>query len=130
MKHLSRILIALALMACASPALAQSPPYVYPLTIGASSTSILIANPQRKKLIFHNPNDSAKVAVCPVGPSRASGGAAVTAAINGPGCVTLLPYDRMEVPGPTTGGAQLSMPSAWIGIASAGGSALTIWEFE
>jgi hypothetical protein len=130
MKTLSRLLIALAMIAGASPALAQSAPYVYPLTIGTGSTSILIANPARKKLIFHNPNDTAKIAVCPAGPSRASGGAAVTAAINGPGCVTLLPYDRMEVPGPTTGGAQLAMPSAWIGVASAGGSALTILEFE
>ncbi|WP_211385708.1 hypothetical protein [Bradyrhizobium japonicum] len=109
--------------------MAQTPPYTYPLTIGTSSTSILIANPTRKRVIFHNPNDTAKVAVCPVGPSR-SNGAAVTAAINGPGCITILPYDRVDVPGPSTGGAQLAMPSAWIGIASAGGSALTIFEFE
>src|SRR5260221_11649470 len=75
-------------------ALAQTPPYVYPLTIGTSSTSILTANPTRKKLIFHNPNDTAKVAVCPVGPSRSSGGANIVAVINGAGCMTLLPYDR------------------------------------
>lgn len=129
MKHLIRILIAVAVLA-ATPALAQQiPPYVYPVTIGTSSTSILAANPSRKKLIFHNPNDTAKVAVCPVGPSRATGGVNITAVINGAGCVTMLPYDRFEVTSGLPSGPQ-SMGSAWVGIASAGGSALTIWEFE
>lgn len=128
MKNLSRILIAMALVA-ATPALAQQvPPYVYPLTIGTSSTPILAANPSRKKLIFHNPNDTAKVAICPVGPSRSTG-ASITAVINGAGCITILPYDRLEVTSGLPSGPQ-SMGSAWVGIASAGASALTIWEFE
>ena len=54
----------------------------------------------------------------------------ITAAINGAGCVTLLPYQTQEVSGSTASGPQQSMPTAWIGIASAGGSALTVLEFE
>lgn len=126
--------IAAAFLLClALPAYAQQvPPYTYPQTIGTSSVSILAANPARKKLIFHNPNDTAKVAVCPVGPTRAVGGSAsqIVAAINGAGCITLLPYDRWEVSGSTASGPQQAMGSAWVGIASAGGSALTIYEFE
>lgn len=115
------------------PALAQQvPPYTYPQTIGTSSVSILPANPARKKLIFHNPNDSAKVAVCPVGPTRAVGGSAsqIVAVINGAGCSTLLPYQTIEISGSTASGPQQAMGSAWVGIASAGSSALTVWEFE
>jgi hypothetical protein len=85
---------------------------------------------QRKKLIFHNPNDSAKIAVCPIGPPRVSslGTANITAVINGAGCFTILPYGSFEVPGIVGAGPQLNLSSAWVGIASAGGSALTIVE--
>lgn len=124
-----KYLLAAALLLLAASASAQVPPYVYPIAIGTSPISILPVNPARKKVIFHNPNDSAKVAVCPVGPSR-SNAAAIVAAINGAGCITILPYDRVEVSGGTPSGPQQSMQSAWIGIASAGGSSLTIIEFE
>jgi hypothetical protein len=111
---------------------AQIPPYVYPITLGTSSIAILGANPLRKKLIFHNPNDAVKVAVCPVGPPRVAslGTGAVVAVINGAGCITILPYDRVEISGSTASGPQQSMPSAWVGIAGSPGSALTIIEFE
>lgn len=125
-----RLIAALFAFCFAGAAQAQVPPYVYSLTIGAGSTSILAVNNARKKLIFHNPNDTAKVAVCPVGPSRVSGGAIVVAAINGAGCITILPYDRVEISGGSPSGPQQTMSSAWVGIASAGGSALTIFEFE
>jgi hypothetical protein len=110
----------------------QVAPYVYPLTIGTGSVQVLPNNPARKKLIFHNPNDTAKVAVCPVGPNPTPGSAQtlIVAVINGPGCATLLPYQSMEVPGQPVGGSPLAMPSAWVGIASAGSSSLTIWEFQ
>lgn len=133
MKHLSRILLALAMVAGAAPALAQQvPPYTYPQTIGTSSVTVLPANPARKKVIFHNPNDTAKIAVCPVGPTRAVGGSAslIVAVINGAGCLTLLPYQTQEVSGSTASGPQQAMGSAWVGIASAGGSAFTALEFE
>lgn len=129
-----RAVLALAalLLLLSSAAFAQSPPFTYPQIIGSSSVTILAANPARKKLVFHNPNDTAKVAVCPVGPTRAVGGSAslIVAVINGAGCLTLLPYQTQEVSGSTASGPQQSMGSAWVGIASAGGSALTVWEFE
>jgi hypothetical protein len=129
MKRLAAALLALCL---AAPALAQTPPYVYPISLGTSSITILAADPtsQRKKLIFHNPNDSAKIAVCPIGPPRVSslGTANITAVINGAGCFTILPYGSFEVPGIVGAGPQLNLSSAWVGIASAGGSALTIVE--
>ncbi len=130
---MNRIAAALLALLLAVPALAQQvPPYTYPQTIGTSSVSILPANPGRKKLSFHNPNDSAKVAVCPIGPTRAVGGSAslIVAVINGAGCSTLLPYMTIEVSGSTASGPQQAMGSAWVGIASAPGSALTIWEWE
>jgi hypothetical protein len=110
----------------------QVPPYTYPQTIGASSVSILPANPNRKKLIFSNPNATALIAVCPVGPTRAVGGSPslIVAAIGGPGCLTLLPYQTQEISGSTASGPQQAMGTAWVGIASAGSSALTILEFE
>ena len=131
MKKLLLILTALLLTATGAQA-QQLPPFTYPQTIGTGSVTVLPANPARKKLIFHNPNDSAKVAVCPVGPTRAVGGSAalIVAAINGAGCSTLLPYMTIEVSGSTASGPQQAMGSAWVGIASAGGSAITIWEFE
>jgi hypothetical protein len=127
------IVAAIAAACICSAALAQQvPPFTYPQTIGTSSTAILAANPARKKLIFSNPNDTAKIAVCPVGPTRAVGGSAsqIVAVINGAGCITLLPYDRWEISGSTASGPQQAMGSAWVGIASAGSSAITIYEFE
>lgn len=122
--------LAAALLLLATPAMAQQvAPYTYPVTVGTTSATVITANPQRKKLIFHNPNDTAKVAVCPTGPARNTG-AAMTAVINGPGCITILPYDRVEVSGGSPSGPQQAMPSAWVGIASAGASSLTILEFE
>lgn len=115
MIRLATIILA---MCIASAALAQQvPPFTYPLTIGTSSVSILPADPARKKLLFHNPNDSAKIAVCPIGPTRAVGGspAQIVAVINGPGCVTLLPYDRLPVDNAAAGSnPPLSMGSAWV----------------
>jgi hypothetical protein len=127
-----RILAGLLLLMLALPVHAQTPPYVYPISIGTSSITVLAADPtsQRKKLIFHNPNDSAKIAVCPVGPPRVSslGTANIMAVINGAGCITILPYGSFEVPGIVGAGPQLNLSSAWVGISSAGGSALTIIE--
>ena len=129
---MNRIPAALLALLLAAPALAQTPPYVYPISLGTSSVSILPANTARKKVIFHNPNDTAKIAVCPVGPNRLAGSsqAAIVAVINGAGCITLLPYDRIEISGASPSGPQQAMGSAWVGIASAPGSALTIWEWE
>jgi hypothetical protein len=129
MKRLAAALLFL-FLCLAGPAFAQQvPPYVTPVTLGTSQATILPASTARKKLIFQNPNTSALVAVCPSGPSR-WGGATITAAINGPGCLTLLPYQSIEISGSTASGPQQAMPTAWIGIASAGSSSLTVLEFE
>jgi hypothetical protein len=130
---MNRFAAALLLLCLTSAAQAQQvPPYTYPQTIGTASVSILAANQTRKKLIFHNPNDTAKIAVCPIGPNRAAGSsqALIVAVINGAGCITLLPYQTQEISGSTASGPQQQMGSAWVGIASAGGSAITIYEFE
>ena len=126
------LLVIVAALLTSAAAIAQVPPYTYPLTISTSSVTILPANTARKKVIFHNPNDTAKIAVCPVGPTRAVGGSqsAIVAVINGAGCITLLAYDRVEISGGTPSGPQQAMGSAWVGIASAGASSLTIWEWE
>jgi hypothetical protein len=127
------IALIFSLMLIATAAQAQTPPYTYPQTIGTASVTILAANPSRKKLIFHNPNDQAKIAVCPVGPNRTaqSSQALIVAVINGPGCITILPYDRLNLDnGAAASNPPLSNGSAWVGIASAPGSALTIWEWE
>jgi hypothetical protein len=119
-------------LSCFGARAQQVPPYTYPQTIGTSSVTILPANNTRKKLVFHNPNDTAKIAICPVGPTRAVGGsqALIVAVINGAGCMTLLPYQTVEVSGSTASGPQQAMGSAWVGIASAGSSNLTVLEFE
>lgn len=116
----------------AAAAIAQVPPYTYPITLGTASVQVLAADPLRKQILFHNPNSTALVAVCPVGPGR-NGAATVTAVINGAGCITILPYDRVLVGAQSSaapGSPQSAMPSAWVGIASAPSSALTILEWE
>jgi hypothetical protein len=135
---MKRLGAALFLFCLSASAFAQQvPPYTYPISLGATSIPIIGNNVARKKLIFHNPNATALVAVCPVGPNRqpssppvAGPGTPIVAAINGAGCLTILPYDRVEISGETPSGPQMQMPSAWVGIASAANSALTVWEFE
>jgi len=41
-----------------------------------------------------------------------------------------LAYQSIEISGETASGPQQAMGSAWVGIASAGGSSLTVLEFE
>jgi hypothetical protein len=121
-----------ALALCIASAARAEFPNTYPVTLGTSSAPILFANPARKKLIFHNPNAAALVAVCPVGPNSApqSPQTPIVAVIGGAGCITILPYDRVEIVGPVTGGSSGSqMGAAWVGIANAPGSPLTILEF-
>jgi hypothetical protein len=124
-----KLIALLLLLAAGTPAFPQVPPYVYPVTLGTSSFQILPLNPARKRVIFVNPNATALVAVCPFGPARNTN-VAVVAIINGAGCRTILPYEAFVVDGSGASGPQLYMPSAWVGIASAGSSALTVLEFE
>lgn len=118
--------LALALL-LASPALAQSPamPYTYPVSVGTSSTLIIGVNPTRRRIEFTNNSDTAKIAVCPTISRTAT--PTITCTVNGPGSITLLPYQSYRVDG--VGGVP-KVDSAWNAIASAPGAPLTIFEWE
>jgi hypothetical protein len=122
---MKQILVALALLLIPGAALAQTPPYAYPLTITTSPVQILGPDNARRRLVFANPNATAIVAVCP-SLSRVNS-APITCAINGAGSVTILPYASFTIDGVGQNGA---LPSPWNAIASAPGSALSILEFE
>jgi hypothetical protein len=122
---MKRILVALALLLIPAAAIAQTPPYAYPLTVGTSPVQVLGADNARRRVAFANPNATAIVAVCP-SLSRVNS-APIVCAVNGAGSVTILPYASFTVDGVGQNGA---LPSAWNGIASAPGSALSILEFE
>jgi hypothetical protein len=92
------LLGAFALLWPVDPAPAQSAPFVYPRTVGTSSTAVLPANTARKRLFFHNPSGTATTAVCPV-KSRVDG-SAVACTVGGPGSITLLPYARATLDPP------------------------------
>ena len=106
----------------------QVPPYVYPATIGTASTPILPVNSARRRIVFYNPNATAIIAFCPVGPGR--NGTAITCAVNGAGSITLLPYASYTLDGGTPSGPPLAMGSAWNAIANTASSAFTVLEFE
>lgn len=115
------------LLVLASPALAQSPalPYTYPVTVGTSSAQAIGTNAARRRIEFYNSSDTAKIAVCPT-ISRIST-PTITCTVNGPGSITLLPYQSYRVDG--VGGNPM-VNTAWNAIASSGSSALTIFEWE
>ena len=119
-------LVALALVG-ALPAAAQSPPYVYPITLSTVAAQILPNNPTRHRVVFINESITAIIAVCPVGPGR--NGVTIVPGINNAGCVPILPGGSFLVDGGAVPGPQIFMPSAWNGIAN-GAAALTIYEFE
>lgn len=108
---------------------ASLPPYVYGKTLGTTATAILLQNASRKRVIFHNPNPSIFVAVCPDAPDRSSG-ATFTATINGAGCITIVPLGEFVVDAGQSPGPVLTVSVGWRGIASAPGAALTILEFQ
>lgn len=120
------ILAFVGFMALAAPAHAQSMPFDWPATVGTSSAQVIGANPQRRRIEFYNPNQTAIVAVCPV-VARTSGSPAITCTVNGAGSISLLPYTGIRLDGV---GGNPQVPSAWNAIANSGGSALTILEYE
>jgi hypothetical protein len=108
-------------------AFAQSPamPYTYPVTVGTSSAQAIGTNNSRRRIEFYNSSDTAKIAVCPTLARTVT--PTITCTVNGPGSITLLPYQSYRVDGV---GQVPQVSSAWNAIASAGGSALTIFEWE
>lgn len=127
---MKRLFLAVVLMAAASAADAQSPPYVYGTTIGTSPVQVLAINTARKKLFLYNPNATALIAFCPAGATRSTSGTPITCAINGAGSFTLQPYTGVVIEGGLANGTRLDMSTAWNAVASAGGSAYTILESE
>jgi hypothetical protein len=108
--------------------------FTWPWALSTTPTQILPANPLRRQLVFYNSSATASVAVCPAVNRRDS--TPVTCAVNGAGGITLLPYQMQTVvenSGVTAGigrGIPFGLPSAWNGVASSGGSSLTVLEFE
>jgi hypothetical protein len=133
MRKLFGLAAALAAILFGSAAHAQQiPPFVYSQVIGTTSVQVLPLNNNRKKIIFHNGNATAMIAVCPIGPTRTNPftGALIVASIGGAGCLTLLPFQSQEISGASASGPQQQMGSAWVGIASAANSSFTALEFE
>ena len=62
---MKRILFALTVLLIPAAALAQTPPYAYPITVGTSQVQILGPDAARRRLVFSNPNATALIAVCP-----------------------------------------------------------------
>jgi hypothetical protein len=124
MKRLACLLVAVLFPAAA---FAQSPamPFTYPVSVGTSSAQAIGVNSSRRRIEFYNSSDTAKIAVCPTISRTAT--PTITCTVNGPGSITLLPYQSYRVDG--VGGAP-KVDSAWNAIASAGASALTIFEWE
>ncbi len=124
-----KLAIAAMLMLTTVPAWPQTAPYVYAIAIGTTASTVLPPNNARKRVMFFNVNAVAKVAICPIGPARGPANATIVAAINGAGCMTLLPYGQLTMDGggmPTLA----NMSASWTAISDTPASALTIWEFE
>ncbi|MDI3563557.1 hypothetical protein [Bradyrhizobium sp. Arg816] len=121
-----RLVLALSLL-FPGAAYAQSPglPYTYPVTVGTSSSQAIGTNAARRRIEFYNSSDTAKIAVCPTISRTVT--QTITCTVNGPGSITLLPYQSYRVDG--VGGTP-QVNSAWNAIASAGGSSLTVFEWE
>jgi hypothetical protein len=124
MIRLASIILALCLAAAAH---AQTPamPYTYPVTVGTSSALAVSVNQTRARIEFVNNSDTAKIAVCPTISRTAT--PTIVCTVNGAGSITLLPYQSYRVDGV---GQWPRVNSAWNAIASAGGSSLTIFEWE
>lgn len=106
--------------------IANSMPRPWAITVGTSSIAALGVNAARRRLIFHNPNATALVAFCPAANGATS--LPLAAAVNGAGSITLLPGEKFVVDKPPEPSSPIS--TGWNAIASAGGSSLTILEFE
>lgn len=122
-----RLVVLLICLLLSSPVAAQSPgmPYTYPVSVGTSSAPAIGVNQNRARIEFVNNSDTAKIAVCPTISRTAT--PTITCTVNGPGSITLLPYQSYRVDGV---GQWPKVPAAWNAIASAGGAPLTVYEWE
>jgi hypothetical protein len=116
------------LMAIASAALAQTPPYAHGGTVGTTPVQAAAPDTLRKKIVFFNPNSTAIIAFCPAGPNRDTGQPLVCA-VNGAGSLTLQPGNGFVFSG-SNNVERLTMSAGWNVVANAGGSSWTIWDLE
>jgi hypothetical protein len=122
-----RLIAALFAVCLAGAASAQQAamPFTYPVVVGTSSAQAIIANANRARLEFYNSSDTAKIAVCPTLARTLT--PTITCVVNGAGSITLLPYQSYRIDGV---GQWPRVQSGWNAIASSGGSALTVFEWE
>jgi hypothetical protein len=121
-------LLLLLLLLFGAQASAQTlPPYVHGGTLGTTQSVVVPYDPLslRRKLIFLNPNASIAIAYCTVGPDRDTA-QPVTCAINGPWSITLQPNQRFEITG---WGVEITLPSAWYGVAASAGANYAVIEY-
>lgn len=98
-------------------------PKGWPITVGTASIQALPGAKARTRIIFHNPNAAALIAVCP----EANGANAnpLPAVINGGGSFTILPGAMLDI-GRDKGEL---LDAAFNIIADGAGAQATIWEF-
>jgi hypothetical protein len=99
-------------------------PFGYALSIGTTSIGILPQNPSRKAVMFFNASANT-IAICP---TLTTSGAALPAAINGPGSINILNGGLLILP-QQGWPVETGVGAAFNAIASGPTSALTVWEF-
>ena len=99
-------------------------PFGYAPTISTTSVQVLPPNPSRKAVIFFNPSSNT-IAVCPV---LTASGAALPAAVNGPGSINIITGGLLILP-QQGWPVETGVGAAFNAIASGPTSALTVWEF-
>lgn len=110
----------------AAPGTNAAFPLSWGTTVGTTSVTVLPANPSRTALIFVNASTGIAIAICPAQINAGVNGvytgfAAATAAINGPGSITMQPGDKFIID-------TMNCTGTWNGIASGAGGVLTILE--
>ena len=92
-------------------------PVNYAVAVGTTSIPVLGTNSNRKKLIFHNPHGTFKIAVCC---AQDAAGANQAAVMNGKGSFVILPLSTLIFEDQPT--------SAFNAISDNAGGQLTIFE--
>jgi len=92
-------------------------PVNYAFSLGNTSTQVLPFNALRRRVIFHNPNTTALIAICCLVDNR---GNALAASVISPGSIILLPRTTFDLDN--------SPVSGWNAI-SDGSGGLSILEF-
>lgn len=98
-------------------------PKGWAITVGTASIQALPGAKSRTRIIFHNPNATALIAVCPE--ANGSNANPLPAVINGAGSFTILPGAMLDI----SRDKGEVLDAAFNIIANGGGASATIWEF-